>query len=205
MSKEKAQALRQIHEIKHHLVDKQAFFPYNYRATYVWSLITILMTFTMIPLYTMSILYGTLVSFILISIGFVIEGILTKKVNQSYDIEACTLRQQFIMKSFIMIAFFMIIMTAVLASYKLYVPIFLLWFFLVSLGYFSIGFVLNIQGFRQMAQFNMLVSIFLLAIGLINHKIEDTHTYIWVIQIFVILGLSVMPSIIAYQQIKEGK
>jgi hypothetical protein len=206
MSEEKAEALRQISDIKNHLVDKQTFFPYNYHATYVWSMIAILMTFTMIPLYEMSILHGTVVSFIFITFGFVVEGILTKKENESYDIEDCTLRQQFIMKSFVMMSFFMIAMSAVLAVYKLYVPMFLLWLFLVSLGYFSVGFVLNIQRFTQMARFNMMVSVLLLVLGFINNTIEGTHsTYIAIIQVFMVLGLSVMPAIIAWQQLKEGK
>ena len=97
-------------------------------------------------------------------------------------------------------------MSAVFASYQLYVPMFLSWLFLVSLGYFSVGFVLNIARFTQMARFNMLASIILLTIGFINRTIEGTSgTYLTVVQIFVILGLTVMPAIVAWQQIKEGK
>jgi len=206
MSEEKREALRQISEIKNHLVDKQTFFPYNYHATYVWSVIAILMTFMMVPLYEESILLGTVVSFVLITIGFATEGFLTKKVNKSYDIEDCTLRQQFIMKNFLMMSFFMIAMSAVLALYKLYVPMFLLWLFLVSMGYFAVGFVLNIQRFTQMARFNMMASVILLVIGFMNNSIEGADsTYIWVVQVFMVLGLSIMPAIIAWQQLKEGK
>ena len=203
---QKEEALRQINEIKNHLVDKQTFFPYNYRATYVWAMIAILMTFTMIPLYEMSVVHGTVVSLVLVTFGFVVEGILTKKVNQSYDIEDCTLRQQFIMKNFVMMSFFLIAISAVMAFYKLYVPMFLVWLFLVSMGYFAVGFVLNIQRFTQMAQFNMMAAVILLVIGFINHSIEGANSsYIWVVQVFMVLGLAVMPSIIAWQQIKEGK
>jgi hypothetical protein len=164
------------------------------------------MTFTMVPLYEESILLGTVVSFVLITIGFMTEGFLTKKVNKSYDIEDCTLRQQFIMKNFLMMSLFMISMSAVLALYKLYVPMFLLWLFLVSMGYFAVGFVLNIQRFTQMARFNMMASVLLLTVGFINHTIEGIDSnYISVIQIFMVLGLSVMPAIIAWQQLKEGK
>jgi hypothetical protein len=206
MSEEKAEALRQISEIKNHLVDKQTFFPYNYHATYVWGVIAIVMTFLMIPMYETSVLQGTVVSLVLITVGFVIEGSMIKKVNQSYDIEDCTLRQQFIMKSFFMMSFFLIAMSAILASYQLYVPMFLLWLFMISLGYFSIGFVLNIKRFSQMASFNMFSSVVLLVIGYINRTIEgSSDVYLMVVQLFVVLGLAVMPSIIAWQQIKEGK
>ena len=206
MLEEKAEALRQINDIKNHLVDKQTFFPYNYNATYVWAVIATILVLFMIPMYEASILQGAVVSLVLITIGFITEGVMTKKVNKSYDIEDCTLRQQFIMKSFLMISLFLMAMSAVLASYQLYVPMFLLWLFLVSLGYFSVGFVLNITRFIQMASFNMVASIILLVIGFINRTIEGTTgTYLSVVQIFVILGLTIMPSIVAWQQIKEGK
>jgi len=206
MSDKKAEALRQINDIKSHLVDKQTFFPYNYNATYIWACIATILVFFMIPLYEYSILQGAIISFILISIGFIIEGFMTKKVNKSYDIEDCTIRQQFITKSFLMISLFLISMSAVLASYQLYIPMFVLWLFLVSLGYFSVGFVLNITRFAQMASFNMVISIILLIIGFINHTIEGkSSNYIIIVQFFVVLGLGIMPSIIAWQQIKEGK
>ena len=205
MSEEKAQALQQINDIKNHLVDKQTFFPYNYRATYVWAVIALVLTFIMIPMYEASVLQGTIVTFVFITIGFVTEGIMTKKVNQSYDIEDCTHRQQFIMKSFVMLSVFGIVLSMVLAQAGLYVPIFLLWLFLCSVGYFSVGFVLNIKKFSQMARFNILSSTLLLVIGYFIHALEGKSSYLIVVQIFVVLGLAVMPSIVAWQQIKEGK
>jgi len=204
MSEEKKEALRQISEIKNHLVDKQTFFPYNYNATFVWSVIAMLLVGLMIPMYESSILQGTIVTFVLVTIGFVTEGILTKKVNESYDIEDCTLRQQFIMKGFVLISFYLIVLSAVLATYKLYAVMYLTWLFLVSLGYFSVGFVLNIERFLQMARFNMLAAIVLLLIGIYKHSLEGTEgTYLSVVQIFLILGLSVMPAIVAWQQKSE--
>ena len=203
---QKEEALRQIDEIKAHLVDKQTFFPYNYRATYVWGLIALCMTLFIIPMYEASIFRGTLFSVVLIGIGFVTEGIMTKKVNQSYDIEECTLRQRFIMEMFVLSSFFLIAMSAILASFSLYVPMFLMWLFVISLGYFSIGFVLNIERFSQMARFNMLASIVLLVIAYLNESILGTSsTFLIVVQIFLVLGLSVMPSIVAWQQIQEEK
>ncbi|HFQ62469.1 MAG TPA: hypothetical protein ENK39_09270 [Epsilonproteobacteria bacterium] len=205
MSEEKKEALRQINDIKNHLIDKQTFFPYNYKATYVWAVIAVLLTFIMIPMYQASVLQGTVVTFIFITIGFVTEGVLTKKVNQSYDIEDCTHRQQFIMKSFLMLSLFGIVLSMVLASHGLYIPIFLLWLFLCSVGYFSVGFVLNIKRFSQMARFNIFSSTLLLAIGYMNDSLEGNTNYLIVVQVFVVLGLSIMPSIVAWQQIKEGK
>ena len=205
MSEEKAQALQQINDIKNHLVDKQTFFPYNYRATYVWAVITVILTFIIIPMYEASVLQGTVVTFVFITIGFVTEGIMTKKVNQSYDIEDCTHRQQFIMKNFLMLSIFGIVLSMILAEAGLYIPIFLLWLFLCSVGYFSIGFVLNIKKFSQVARFNIFSSTLLLVIGYFNHTLDGKSSYLIVVQIFVVLGLAIMPSIVAWQQIKEGK
>ena len=137
---QKAEALRQISEIKNHLVDKQTFFPYNYNATYVWSVIALALIVAMVPMYEASVLQGTVFMFVLITIGFVTEGVMTKKVNQTYDIDDCTRRQEFIMKNFFMLSLFLIIISTILASHQLYVPIFLSWLFLVSLGYFAVGF-----------------------------------------------------------------
>ena len=206
MSEEKEEVLRQISEIKHHLIDKQTFFPYNYNATYIWAVIAAIMTFFIIPMYEISVLQGSVISLILITIGFVIEGSMTKKVNESYDIEDCTLRQQFIMKSFVMMSFFLIAISAIFASYKLYAPMLLTWLFMISLGYFSVGFVLNIKRFLQMSSFNMFSAVVLLAIGYISHRVEGTTgIYLVSVQLFLVLGLTIMPSIIAWQQIKEEK
>ena len=205
MSEEKEAALRQINEIKSHLVDKQTFFPYNYRAIYVWAAIALVLTIIMVPMYEANVFQGTIVTFLFITIGFVTEGVMTKKVNQSYDIEECTLRQQFLMEGLFMLSLFGIVLSMVLAQAGLYVPIFLLWLFLCSAGYFSVGFVLNIKKFSQMARFNMLSSTLLLAIGYFNHTLEGKSSYLIVVQIFVVLGLTIMPSIVAWQQIKEGK
>jgi len=203
MSEEKEEALRQISAIKHHLVDKQTFFPYNYNAMHVWSVIAVILTFTMVPLYEKSILLGTAVVFVLVSIGFISEGVMTKKVNKSYDIEDCTIRQRFIMKNFMMIATFLIVLSASLARYKLYIPIYLSWLFLISLGYFAVGYVLNIPLLTKMAQFNIWLSIILLAIGCgIGHLVGSQSSYFKYIQVAVIFGLAVFPSIIAWKQKK---
>jgi len=206
MIEEKEEALRQISEIKNHLVDKQTFFPYNYRALYVWSIIASILTLVSIYMYEESILQGSIFIFVSITIGFIIEGLLTKKENKAYDIEACTHKQQFIVKSFFMVSLFLIVLSAVLASYKLYVVIFIMWLFLISLVDLAVGFVVNIRHFTQMAMFNMLAATVLLFIGFINEALVGIgHTYLTVVQVVMILGLTVMPAALAWQQLKEGQ
>lgn len=203
MLDEKAEALRQISEIKNHLVDKQTFFPYNYNAVYVWSLVVLVLTFVMIPAYKESIVFGTMTIFILITLGFVSEGLMTKKENANYDIDDCTLRQEFIMKNFMMISLFLIILSSTLARYELYIPIYLSWIFLISIGDFAIAYVLNIPRLRQMAQLNVFVSLFLLAMGGYMGQLVGTESACFIfVQLYVVLGLSIFPAIIAWQQKK---
>ncbi len=197
---EKDEVLRQISEIKHHLVDKESFFPYNYNACHVWSLIAMVLTFVMIPSYENSVLFGTLVTTLLIVTGFVVEGILTKKVNERYDIDDCTRSQSFVMKNFIMISLFAIVLSTVLAMMKLYLLIFPLWLFLISLGYFAIGFVLNIKAYEKIAVFNVFSSVALLSYGAYFGLLESRGAFFTVMQGVVILGLAVLPTLVALQQ-----
>jgi hypothetical protein len=204
MSEEKEEALRQISEIKNHLVDKQSFFPYNYNATYVWSVIAIILTLIMVPMYEKGIAIGTAVVFVLVTIGFVSEGMMTKKVNQSYDIEDCTVRQQFIMKNFMMISWYLIIMSAALAMYELYIPIYLMWLFLISLGYHAVGYVLNIGLFSKMALFNIVTSLILLSLAAYNQELIGSKSNCFLLaQGAVLLGLAVLPAMVAWHQKKE--
>jgi hypothetical protein len=203
MSDEKAEALRQISEIKNHLVDKQTFYPYNYNAIYVWSVMVSLLTFVMIPAYKESILFGTLTVFILITLGFVSEGMMTQKENANYDIEDCTLRQRFIMKNFMMLSFFLIVLSTTFARYELYIPIYLSWIFLISIGSVGVGYVLYIPKFSQMAQINIFVSIILLSIGgYLGHLVGRDSSCIHFVQFYVVLGLAVFPAMIAWHQKK---
>lgn len=201
---EKDEILEHISAIKNHLVDKQTFFPYDYNATYVWSFLIVVLTFVMVPSYQESITFGSIVLFVLISIGFIFEGKMTKKVNKDYDIEDCTIRQRFIMKNFMMLSFFIVVLSATLAKYELYIPIYLSWLFLVSIGYFAVGHVLNIKRFSKMAQFNVFLSIILLSIGgYQEHLVGAESNCFHFVQGAVILGLSVLPAMIAWHQIKE--
>ena len=199
---EKEKVLQQINEIKSHLVDKELFFPYNFNACHVWSLISIVLTLIMIPSYEQGIVVGTVVTFTFVLVGFVVEGILTKKVNESYDIDDCTRRQQFIMKNFMMIALFAIVFSTVLASYKLYIPIFILWLFLISLGHFAVGFVLNIKDYEKVAMFNIVMALILSAVGVYFNLLEDRSTFLTLVQSVVIFGLAVLPSWVAFKQQK---
>ena len=201
---QKEEALEHLSAIRNHLVDKQIFFPYNYNATYVWSVIAVILTFVMVPMYEQSITIGTVVVFVLVTIGFISEGVMTKKVNKSYDIEDCTIRQRFIMKNFMMMSWYLIVMSTVLAMYKLYIPIYLMWLFLVSLGYYAVGYVLNIRLFSKMAQFNISLSIILLSMAAYNEHLVGIESNCFVlVQGAVILGLAILPAMIAWHQKKE--
>jgi uncharacterized membrane protein len=201
---EKDEVLQQISDIKSHLVDKETFFPYNYNACHAWSIIAVIMTFVMLPSYEYSVALGTGVMFVLVAIGFIIEGVLTKKINERYDIDDCTNRQEFIMKNFLMIALFLIVLSTVLAMSKLYVAIYLSWLFLISLGYFAVGFVLNIKDFSKMAQFNMLSALVLLSVGAYFDLLATKDSlFMALTQAVVIFGLAILPSIVARKQQKR--
>ena len=201
------EALRQISQIKDHLIDKQHFYPYNYNAILVWSVIAVLLTILMAPLYeSQGIFVGTVVTFVLMSIGFIAEGVMTKQVNKSYDIEDCTKRQRFVTKSFIMISLFLIVLSMTLANYRLYIPIYLSWLFLISLGYFLVGYALNIERFSKIGQFNIYFSIILLVVGWYREHLVGTDSICFrIVQGIVIFGLAILPSYIAWYQKREMK
>ncbi len=200
---QKDEVLHQIKEIKSHLVDKETFFPYNYNACHVWAIIAVVLTLVMLPAYEHSIGVGTGVMSLLILVGFVIEGMLIKRENASYDIDDCTKKQEFIMKNFLMISLFLILLSTTLATYGLYVVIYILWLFFISLGHFSVGFVLNIKDFTQMAQFNMSMAFMLLMVGGYFNLLDEPSWFIHLTQAVVIFGLGVLPSLIAIRQQKR--
>jgi len=201
---EKEEVLRQISEIKSHLVDKETFFPYNYNACHVWSVIAVILTLGMATAYEYSITFGAVAMFVLVSIGFLVEGSLTKKVNESYDIDDCTKRQRFIMMNFLMITLFMMFVSIVFANYKLYTLGLLSWLFMISLGYFAIGFVLNIKRFTKMAEFNMVSALVLMAVGFYFERLVGYESLFYtLVQAVVIFGLAVVPTSIAWHQKKQ--
>jgi len=197
---EKEEVLRQISEIKSHLIDKETFFPYNYNACHVWSVIAVVLTLSMMPTYQYSIVLGGTLTSILIVFGFLVEGSLTKKENESYDIDDCTKRQQFIMQNFIMLSLFGIVLSILLAQHQLYVVIFLIWLFLIALGQFAVGFVLNVREFSSMAMFNISMALILLALGSYFNLLEEQGLFFTLVQTVVIFGLAVLPSWVAYRQ-----
>jgi hypothetical protein len=78
------------------------------------------------------------------------------------------------------------------------------WLFLISLGYFAVGFVLNIQRFSKMAEFNIFLSLLLLIIGFVNNGLaEQEGIFLYLVQGISILGLAILPSLIAWKQQKE--
>lgn len=201
---DKDEVLRQISEIKSHLVDKETFFPYNYKACYVWSAIAVVLTLGIVSVYEYSMIVGTLVMFVLISIGFVVEGILTKRVNEAYDIDDCTKRQRFIMMSFLMISLFLIIVSYFFAMQKLYVLILLFWLFLISFGYTIIGYVMNLNAFSKLGQSNMLVALGLLAMAIYTQNLIGSESqFFMLVQAVTILCLAVIPTYIAWHQEKQ--
>jgi hypothetical protein len=77
---------------------------------------------------------------------------------------------------------------------------------LVSFGYFAVGFVLNIERFSQMAKFNMFAAILLLGLGFVNDTLVGSDlTYLSVVQVFIIIGLVILPAQVAWFQKREGK
>ena len=203
---EKEKVLQQISEIKNHLIDRETFFPYNYNACYVWAIIATLLTLGMVPAYEYSTVIGTILLSFFILLGFVVEHNMTRKVNRDYDIEESTKRQAFITQNFLMIALFAILTTTIFAIYQLYAVIMLLWLFLISLGYFSIGFILNIKLFTQMAQLNIAISFLLLTIGIFFDILLGTDSLFFTLtQAVVIFGLAIAPAWVAKQQIDKEK
>ena len=203
---EKEKVLQQISEIKSHLIDRETFFPYNYNACYVWAIIATLLTLGMVPAYEYSITVGTILLSSFMLLGFVLEHNMIKRVNRDYDIQECTKRQTFITQIFLMIAIFAILITIIFATHKLYAPIMLLWLFLISLGYFAIGFILNIKLFTQMAQLNITISFVLLTIAIYFDMLKGTESLFFTLtQAVAIFGLAIAPAWVAKQQIKKEK
>ena len=194
---EKEEALEHLSAIKSALVDKDSFFPYNYNALIVWGVIGMIMTLFIGGIYKESVLYGTVFSIILMSVGFVIEGFLTKKINADYDIDDCTKRQKFIAILLTGLTFFSIAMSALLAKYDLIVPIYILWIFLMGVGHYSIGFVLNIKLFTLSSYMKMVVSILLIIAVYFMDDLGDVNTtFFYFVQGISFAFLGVVPIMI---------
>lgn len=200
---EKDEALRHLSEIKSVLVDKDAFFPYNYNALIVWGVIGMMMTLFIGVLYKESILYGTIFSVIIMTVGFVIEGFLTKKVNEDYDINDCTKKQKFIATLLTGLTFFAIALTSLLAKYDLIIPAYISWIFLMGVGHYAIGFVLNIKLFTFASILKMSVSILLMIGAFFMGNLGDINsTFFYFVQGVTFALLGVVPIMIG-QKLKK--
>ena len=201
----KEEALAHLDAIKSALVDKDAFFPYNYNALIVWGVIATIMTFVMPPLMKASVLQGTLFSLFMIGTGFVIEAFLTKKVNEAYDIESCTRKQKFIVSTYTLLTIFAIVMSAFLAKQDLIIPIFMLWIFLCGFGDFVVGYVLNIRLFTFAGYLSTGASIVLLVIALFMKDLSTLNSsFFYFAQGVTVALLGVIPIMIALKLKKEA-
>jgi len=201
---EKDEALKHLSEIKSALVDKETFFPYNYNALMIWGVIGMIMTLFMGIIFKSSIFYGVVFSAILMSAGTIIEGFLTKEVNRDYDIEGCTKKQKFIVTIFGLLSFFAIALTALLTKYELVVLAYPIWIFLIGIGHFSVGFILNIK----IIEFSSLLKIFVAILLLIaSFFISDlgslNSTFFYFVQGITFALLGVFPMLIGRKLKKE--
>ncbi len=188
----KEEALEHLSAIKSVLIDKDSFFPYNYNALIIWGLIGTIMTFTMPYLMKHSIIEGTLFSIAMMSIGFFIEGLLTKRVNENYDIETCTKKQRFIASSFTILATFAIIFSAFFAKQDLIVPLFMIWMFTCGFGHYVVGYVLNIRLFTVMGYISIVTALILFIVSIFMIDLGDINSlffYICQVITFVVLGI----------------
>lgn len=195
---EKDEVLQHLSEIKSVLVDKDTFFPYNYNALIVWGVIGMVMTLFMGVLLKYSLLYGAIFSFVVMSAGFMIEGFLVKQVNQAYDIEDCTKRQKFISIMFSMLTFFAIALSVLLAKYELIIPAYAVWIFLIGLGNFALGFVLNIKLFTFASYLKMSMAILIMIATLFIGDLGNLDsTFFFFVQGIAFALLGVLPIMIA--------
>ena len=200
---EKEEALQHLSEIKSVLVDKDSFFPYNYNAVIAWGIIGMLMTLFMGMLLKFSLLYGTLFSLIMMTIGFVIEGALTKRVNAKYDIEDCTKKQKFISVLFTVLTLFAIVLSALLAKYSLFAPAYISWIFISAIGYLALGHILNITLFTTSAYLKITVAILLMAMSVFVEDLGSLNTmFFYLVQSVTFVLLGILPIMIA-RKLKE--
>jgi len=191
---EKEEALKHLSAIKSVLVDKDSFFPYNYNALVVWGIIGIILTLFMVPMLENSLMMGMIFIIIMMAIGFIVEGFLTKKVNANYDIDDCTHRQKFIMQMFLAETIFGVLMTAVLAKHGLITLIFPLWVMLMGVGHHGVGFVLNLKIFKLTSLIKIIAATLLLVVSLFVEDLASTHTpFFYLAQIVTFLLLGILP------------
>ncbi len=202
---EKEEALQHLSEIKSALVDKDSFFPYNYNALVVWGVIGMVMPIVMPGLLKSSVLQGTIFSILLMSVGFVVEGFLTKRVNKDYDIESCTKKQHFIAMTYTIMTLFAIALSALLAKYHLIIPVFAIWMFVCGVGDFAVGFVLNIKLFTHASYIMIGMSLLILILAYFIEDLGDLESaFFFFAQGMTFATLGVLPIMIARKLQKES-
>ncbi len=195
---EKDEALQHLSAIKSALVDKDTFFPYNYNAFIVWGVIGMIMTLFMGMILKNSILAGALFSLVMMSIGFVVEGKLTKMTNSDYDIESCTKKQRFIAGMFTFLTLFATLFCALLAKYDLIIPAYIVWIFVIGIGDFAVGFVLNQSIFTKTAFLDIFAAM-ALSVGafFMNDLGNIDSPFFYFIQAVTFFLLGIMPILVA--------
>ena len=201
---EKEEALQHLSDIKSVLVDKDSFFPYNYNALIVWGVIAMIMSLFMGAIFKTSLVYGTLFSFAVIAAGFIIEKFLVKKVNDTYDLEDCTKKQKFIFIMFCMLTFFAIVLSVLLAKYNLIIPAYTVWIFLIGVGDFALGFILNIKIFTLVSYIKIGVAILIVVATLFIDDLGSLDSmFFFFVQGVTFTLLGVLPILIARKLKKE--
>jgi len=151
-----------------------------------------------------SMLYGTVFSFVMMTLGFVVEGFLTKRVNKNYDIENCTKKQKFIATLFTIITFFVISLVALLAKYDLIISAYIIWIFLCGVGYFAIGFILNISIFISFSKLKMVVVFLLMSASYFVSDLSSLNSaYFYFVQGITFVLLGIVPIYIGQKLKKE--
>jgi hypothetical protein len=173
---DKDEVIQHLHEIKRALVDKDAFFPYNYNALVVWGVIGMVMTIVFPMMLARSLFSGSLFAAAMMAVGFAIEMSLTKRVNENYDIESCTKKQRFIATLYAVSVGFSILMSLVMAKTALYAPIFMVWIFMCGLADFVVGFVLNLKLFTKVGYLHMASAALLLVVSLFVSDLASMHS-----------------------------
>ncbi len=197
---EKDEALEHLSAIKSALVDKDTFFPYNFNAFIVWGVIGMIMTLFMGYILKSSILGGIIFSLFMMSIGFIIESRLTKKENENYDIESCTKKQRFIAGMFTFLTLFATFFSALLASYDLIIPAYIIWIFVIGIGDFAVGFVLNQSIFTNTALLDISAAVVLTLMTFFISDLGDLNSiFFYFVQGVTFALLGILPIMIAYK------
>ncbi len=197
---EKDEALEHLSAIKSALVDKDTFFPYNFNAFIVWGVIGMIMTLFMGYIMKSSILGGVVFSLFMMSVGFVIESGLTKKENEIYDIESCTKKQRFIAGMFTFLTLFAALFSALLASYDLIIPAYIVWIFVIGIGDFAVGFVLNQSIFTKTAVLDIFAAVILTLSAFFIGDLGNLNSlFFYFVQGVTFALLGILPILVAFK------